>query len=190
MQNMKKLVLLSILILTGCGTVFSGSSQKITFDSNVRRNIEIYANGALVCTSTPCVVDIDRASSPMTVMAKANGYEDSMGQVKTKINPASWGNLLSVYSWTTDFATSSMWKYTRDGVYINMSPKGMRRADTDKFTKEANIKHFALFNYAELKIENPEYIATLSELTGKSNAELKKIIAQSNTEVELAHNLI
>ena len=190
MQNMKKLVLLSTILLTACGTIFSGSTQKITFDSNLRKNIEIYANGALVCTSTPCVVDVDRSSSPMTIMAKAEGYEDSIGQVKTKINPASWGNLLSAYSWTTDFATSSMWKYTKDGVYINMRPRRMMRADKERFEKDSQIKHFALFNYSELKIGNTEYIEVLSKLTKKDKAELEKIIAGSNTEVELAHNLI
>lgn len=188
---MKKIVLLlPILALVGCGTVFSGSTQKITFDSNLRKNIEIYANGALVCTSTPCVVDIDRSSSAMTIMAKAEGYEDSMGQVKTKINPASWGNLLSPYSWTTDFATSSMWKYTRDGVYINMRPKRMIRADREKFERDSKIKHFALYNYGEIKSENPEYLQALSTLTDKEEKELKKIITKSNTEVELAHNLL
>ena len=50
----------SLLLLGACGTIFSGSSQTITFDSNIKENIDIYANGALVCTKTPCVVDIDR----------------------------------------------------------------------------------------------------------------------------------
>ena len=187
---MKKLILLSTILLTACGTIFSGSSQTITFDSNVKEGIQIYADGALVCNKTPCVVNIDRHSGPMTIIAKANGYEDSVMQNKTKINTASWGNLISLYSWTTDFATSSMWKYTQDGVYINMTPKNMKKAELDKFTRESQIKHFALFNYAEIKLENPEYIKALSELTKKDKKELKKIIANSNTEVELAHNLI
>lgn len=39
---MKKSVLLSVLVLTACGTIFSGSTQQLTFDSNVK-NINIYA---------------------------------------------------------------------------------------------------------------------------------------------------
>lgn len=186
---MKKIVLITVFMLSACGTIFSGSTQQMTFDSNVK-DINIYANGALVCTRTPCTVDIDRSSAALLIMAKANGYEDAISQVKSKINTVAWWNLISGYSWTTDFATDAMWKYTRNGVYINMRPYGMRRAENEKFTKEAKIKAFALFNYAEIKIQNPEYMTALSELTGKKAEELKNIIAKSNTEVELAHNLI
>lgn len=176
----------SLLLLGACGTVFSGSSQTITFDSNIKENIDIYANGALVCTKTPCVVDIDRGSAPLTIIAKAKGYEDSVMQDKAKINTVSWGNLLSVYSWTTDFATSSMWKYSESGVYINMRKKDMTTAELNKYNKDAKIKAFALYNFAELKLNNPEYTLALKELTGKNQQELTSIIQNSATEVKLA----
>lgn len=180
----------SLLLLGACGTIFSGSSQTITFDSNIKENIDIYANGALVCTKTPCVVDIDRGSAPLTIIAKAKGYEDSVMQDKTKINTVSWGNLLSVYSWTTDFATSSMWKYSESGVYINMRKKDMTTAELNKYNKDAKIKAFALYNFAELKLNNPEYTLALQELTAKSSQDLAAVIKQADTEVELANALV
>ena len=180
----------SLLLLGACGTVFSGSSQTITFDSNIKENIDIYANGALVCTKTPCVVDIDRGSAPLTIIAKAKGYEDSVMQDKTKINTFSWGNLLSVYSWTTDFATSSMWKYSESGVYINMRKKDMTTAELSKYNKDAKIKAFALYNFAELKLNNPEYTLALQELTAKSSQELADTVKQADTEIELANALV
>ena len=79
---MKKLSVLSVLLLSVCGTVFSGSSQTITFDSIVKSGIQIYADGALVCNKTPCVVDFDRHSAPMTIIAKAKGYDDVVSQNK------------------------------------------------------------------------------------------------------------
>lgn len=180
----------SLLLLGACGTIFSGSSQTITFDSNIKENIDIYANGALVCTKTPCVVDIDRGSAPLTIIAKAKGYEDSVMQDKTKINTFSWGNLLSVYSWTTDFATSSMWKYSESGVYINMRKKDMTTAELNKYNKDAKIKAFALYNFAELKLNNPEYTLALQELTAKSSQELADTVKQADTEIELANALV
>ena len=180
----------SLLLLGACGTVFSGSSQTITFDSNIKENIDIYANGALVCTKTPCVVDIDRGSAPLTIIAKAKGYEDSVMQDKAKINTVSWGNLLSVYSWTTDFATSSMWKYSESGVYINMRKKDMTTAELNKYNKDAKIKAFALYNFAELKLNNPEYTLALQELTAKSSQELTDTVKQADTEIELANALV
>ncbi len=184
-----KTLYVSLFLLSACGTVFSGSSQTITFDSNIKENIDIYANGALVCTKTPCVVDIDRGSAPLTIIAKAKGYEDSVMQDKSKINTVSWGNLLSVYSWTTDFATSSMWKYSESGVYINMRKKDMTTAELNKYNYDAKIKAFALYNFAELKLDNPEYISAMQELTSKNKQELAVIVQNSNTEVELAENL-
>lgn len=180
----------SLLLLGACGTIFSGSTQTISFDSNIKENIDIYANGVLVCTKTPCVVDIDRGSAPLTIIAKAKGYEDSVMQDKAKINTVSWGNLLSVYSWTTDFATSSMWKYSESGVYINMRKKDMTTAELNKYNKDAKIKAFALYNFAELKLNNPEYTLALQELTAKNSQDLAAVIKQADTEVELANALV
>lgn len=180
----------SLLLLGACGTIFSGSTQTISFDSNIKENIDIYANGALVCTKTPCVVDIDRGSVPLTIIAKAKGYEDSVMQDKAKINTVSWGNLLSVYSWTTDFATSSMWKYSESGVYINMRKKDMTTAELNKYNKDAKIKAFALYNFAELKLNNPEYTLALQELTAKNSQDLAAVIKQADTEIELANALV
>ena len=141
-----------------------------------------------------CRADIDRGSSALTIIAKAEGYEDNIMQIKTKINTVSWGNLLSAYSWTTDFATSSMWKYTQDGVYINMEPKNMKKAEVETFTKDSKTRYFSLLNYPELKIEatsksKGEYITSLSEISNKDTQIITNIINDSNNEVELAHNL-
>ncbi len=184
-------VIISAILLSACGTIFSGSSQSITFDSNVKGNIEIYANGALVCTQTPCTVDIDRVSGPMTILAKAKGYEDAVMQDKTKINPVFWANIFSIYPTgsLTDFATSAMWKYSQDGVYINMRPKEKQSVQNKRFEKDSDIRRFALYNYSELKIGNPEYLSALEILSAKNENELEAIINRSNTEVELAHNL-
>lgn len=189
----KKFIVLSVLTLTACGTVFNGSSQSIHFESNVK-NISIYANGALVCSQTPCQADIDRGSGALTIIAKADGYEDNIQQIKTKINTTSWGNLISIYSWTTDFATSSMWKYSQDGIYINMKKaKRSKLADTG-FIKASKIRHFALHNFAALKSEAlssaaGEYLRTLGTLTQKDTAELAAVIKRSPTEAALANNL-
>ena len=181
------------LSLSACGTIFSGSVQNINFNSNVK-NVKVYANGALICSTMPCRADIDRGSSALTIIAKAEGYEDNIMQIKTKINTVSWGNLLSAYSWTTDFATSSMWKYTQDGVYINMEPKNMKKAEVETFTKDSKTRYFSLLNYPELKIEatsksKGEYITSLSEISNKDTQIITNIINDSNNEVELAHNL-
>lgn len=179
----------SLLLLGACGTVFSGTSQKINFDSNINENIEIFVNGRLVCNQTPCSAEIERDSAPLTITAKAQGYEDAIVYDRSRINKAAIGNLFSVYSWTTDFVSGAVWKYSEDGVYLNMRKKNMTKAETDLYNQKANIKSFALYNFAELKLNNPEYTLALKELTGKNQQELTYIIQNSATEVELATSL-
>ena len=57
---MKKLSILAVLALTACGTIFNGSSQDMSFDSNVK-GVEIFINGMKAC-STPCIYTIDRSA--------------------------------------------------------------------------------------------------------------------------------
>ena len=194
---MKKYLLLFPILLSACGTIFNGSTQTITFDSNVK-DVNVYVNGQQVCTQVPCSVDVDRASSPLIVMAKREGYKDGMASVKSKINPTAWFNILWLYGSfsgaTTDYAMGGLWKYTQDGVYINMEPENMKKAEREKFGKESVIRAFSLYNYKDLKMEaasgqNGEYTQALSQLTGLSFAELNPIVKNAHTEVSLAHNL-
>ena len=133
----------------------------------------------------PCTANIARSSAPLTLIAKSAGYEDTIQQVR---------NLISAYSWTTDFATSSMWQYSRDGIYINMQKNGSNYVQNKQFKKDSKVRHFALFNFGELRLESVqekegEYVTALSSLTGKNSAQLKTVIYESQNEVALAHNL-
>lgn len=191
---MKKIIcLLSLLGIAGCGTVFSGSTQDISIDSNVK-DVKVYIDGAFVC-NTPCVYPVERASGSISVVGKKAGYEDVGMAVKTKINPVAWGNLIMPYSWTTDIVSGSAWKYRQDGVYLNMEKENMKRAEAEIFKKESEIRRFALFNYADLKIEASKKIAgenikALSSLTNLSEDVLMNKINNTYGEIALADSVI
>jgi hypothetical protein len=150
-------------------------------------------NNQLVCTQTPCVADIERQKGPMTIIAKADGYEDAILQNKTKLNPLLWLNILGLgyglFSSTTDFATDSMWKYSQNGIFINMEKTDMDFSEKAQFKKDSEIRQYALYSYADLKMGRPEYMEALSGLTGKNKTQLRDIIDSSSTEAELAINL-
>ena len=65
----------------------------------------------------------------------------------------------------------------------------MTPSEVSQFKADSKIKHFALYNYAELKIGNPEYLEALKVMTGKNIQELSDLIAQAHTEVELVDSL-
>ncbi len=188
---MKKVSLLLLFILCACGTVFSGTTQDISIDSNVK-DVSVYIDGAFVC-KTPCIYPVERASGSVSIVGKKKGYEDVGMAVKTKMNPAVWGNLIFVYSWTTDLVSGGAWKYRQDGVYLNMERDNMRKAEADQFRKDSAVRRFSLFAYSELKIEalkkNGPYIEALSNLSNIGQNDLINMINKAPNEISLAHSL-
>ncbi|MBP5399319.1 MAG: PEGA domain-containing protein [Alphaproteobacteria bacterium] len=192
---MKKIYLISTaLALAGCGTVFSGTSQDISFDSNVKE-VSVYIDGAFAC-KTPCVYPAERASGSISIVGKKEGYEDVGMALKTQINPAAIGNITFIYSWTTDLVDGAAWKYRQDGVYLNMEKKKMTRAEKEDFHHSSQIKRFVLFNYPELQNEaftdnfSGPYMQSLSELSGKSPQKIAEQIKFSKNEVHCAEMIV
>ena len=76
----KYLISACFLLLSGCGTVFSGTNQTVTVNTNVER-AKVYVNGMPAC-STPCAVDLNRSNVNTTLIL--NGVEQgsaSYGEV-------------------------------------------------------------------------------------------------------------
>jgi len=189
---MKKLMLLSTLALCACGTIFSGTTQKITIDSNVDK-AKIYIDGIEVC-QTPCSTSIDRSSDSIQVTAKKKGYNDKVITLRSSVNRTSYWNLIGLYSWSTDGISGGVWEYKNNNLYIEMERSGMTAAEQKLFEKQSDVRHFALFNYDELNIENSmqqvgEYTQALSELSGLSLSKIKKIQKDSDREAVFANTL-
>lgn len=188
----KKIAIVSVLALTACGTLFNGSSQDMSFDSNVK-GVTIYLNGVKAC-KTPCVYPIERSASSVIAIAKKDGYEDQQQILKSSLSTASILNLTFWPSWLTDVATGGMWQYRHDGVYIDMEKPTTKHAELQKIKTNVATRRFALYNYGELKIEaaksqNGEYIKAISALTNKSPQDTISVINKATNEVELAHLL-
>jgi len=71
---MKKFAPLVLLVLSACGTIFNGSNQDISFDSN-QQGVQIYINGMKAC-KTPCVYPLDRQAGSFVISAKKQGFEE------------------------------------------------------------------------------------------------------------------
>lgn len=83
---MKKIVLYTALILTlsACGTLFSGSTQDISFDSN-QKDVKIYVDGMEIC-KTPCIFPLERKSSTVIIRAQKKGFEDKQLILRSNLN--------------------------------------------------------------------------------------------------------
>ena len=192
MKFKQNLTLAAVLALTACGTIFNGGSQDIKFDSNVK-GVTLYIDGAKVC-KTPCVYPVERRASSFVVVAKKKGYEEQFSTIRSSWSKITLLNLWFPLSWTTDLATGGMWKYDRDGVYIEMEKEGQNTAQIEQDKKDRAIRHFALFGYGELKNEaakheQGEYTEALMSLTDKTVNELHDEVNKATNQVPLAHSL-
>lgn len=191
---MKKLSIITFLLLAACGTVISGSSQNISFDSNVK-GVRVFVDGMEIC-KTPCVYPFERRSATSIITAKKDGYEDKQIVLRSEFNSIAILNLTFWPSWLTDVATGGMWQYNRDGVYIDMEKTNLKQAELEQAKRNTAIRRFALFNYQALKLEaasnqtSGEYLTALSELSGINKSELMKTVNQTQGEVNLAHALV
>ena len=161
---MKKFqAIIALSLLSGCGTVFSGTQQNITVSSNVS-GAKVYVNGMPTC-STPCAVDLKRSQSNAFIMLKKEGYQDITVPLVSQFNTISIINLSSAYSWTTDFLSGGVWKYSPDAVYVEMDKDNLTKAEIEQSQKTSRIRRFVLFNYSALKTGSKEHLTSLSALT-------------------------
>ena len=188
---MKKYLLFSLILLSACGTIFSGTGQEINFDSN-EKDVEVFIDGVRAC-KTPCTYEVDRSMHDLDIVAKKKGFRNQQITLRSNFNKMAVLNLSFLTNWTTDFAFGGVWEYKRNNVYIDMEKLSKQNASLDN-NHAPNIRRFALFGYDEMKIEaaknmNGEYISSLAAITKKDDAELIALINQSSSEVELAHKL-
>lgn len=190
---MKKIVLFGALLLSACGTVFNGTEQDISFDSNLK-GVKIFVDGMQIC-KTPCVYPLERKSGSVVVVAKKKGYEDKQIVLRSGLNNASILNLTFWPSWLTDVATGGMWQYSRDGIYIDMEKSNLAAADWEKARSQTALRRFALFNFGELKMAaaagktDSDVFQALARLSGQSPALLTETVNNAATPVSLVQNL-
>lgn len=184
----KYLIFAWSLLLSGCGTIFSGTQQSVTINSNVQE-AKVYVNGMPSCT-TPCAVNLKRASSNAFIILKKEGYLDVTAPLVSEINPISIINLSNLYSWTTDYLSGGVWRYSPDAVYVEMEKKQMTQAERGRFKKASQIRRFVLFNFHSLKTGSLEHLHSLSGLTGLNEKQISEVLRPCNNEIEAVNRIL
>ncbi len=169
---MKRLLFVPILLLlSGCGSIMHGSTQTLFFESNVDG---VHITGSSFSCVTPCTVSVKRHGAPLYLTAQKQGYKTAQGTIETSFSiffilGTTTGG---IYSTTTDFLTSSIYKYDEDKYFFDMIPENALEASkTDK------IRRYVLTNYPHLQKEfyqasAGEYLTNLSLMTHIETEEL------------------
>lgn len=114
MKNLIKILLFSVLT-TSCATVFTGTTQRMTINSEPQ-NAKLYLNGNFVGT-TPYTGSFKK-SKDYNITVKKEGYVPGTAVASRSLNAVAILNLTSPISWIIDIATGALWQFDQDGFTI------------------------------------------------------------------------
>lgn len=107
------------LVFAGCATIFSGTSDDITFRSEPS-GAQVMIDGIMVGT-TPVTVPVDRPGlDDSRVTVQLDGYEPRTFELDKEFNTVS---ILNVFVWPgfiVDALTGALFKYDRTAYTVNM----------------------------------------------------------------------
>jgi len=122
MKNFSTILLAAtMLFMTSCATIFTGTRDSITFNSTPS-GATIYIDGVEQC-KTPCTLDVKRSFDDTVVEFRLDGYETRLITLSNEFNLVSILNLGSLVGWGIDFLTGAIMKYDRRAYDITLDKK-------------------------------------------------------------------
>ena len=107
---MKAIILALIVVsLSGCATIFTGSKQTVTINSEPPdANIQV---DGIDRGKTPAIIKLKKGNEGQVITLKLKGYETRTFQPETTLNPVAVLNLLSIVGGGVDCLSGALWKY-------------------------------------------------------------------------------
>ncbi len=99
------------ILLSSCATVFTGTKDRIAFNSSPSGAI-VYIDGIEQC-KTPCSVKVKRGIDDKDVEIKLDGYETRIFELDKEFNIVSVLNLGNLLGWGIDVLSGAVYKYDR-----------------------------------------------------------------------------
>jgi hypothetical protein len=116
-RNLLVLALFTSL-LTSCATIFTGTKDVISFDSEPKGDM-VYIDGLEVCR-TPCRTPVKRSLEGKQVELSLDGYETRVILLDTKFNLVSVLNLGNILGWGIDALTGTIMRYDRKNYKVEL----------------------------------------------------------------------
>ena len=112
-------LLLMVIAFSSCATIFSGTKQKISVNSQPT-GARIYVNGQDQNVITPTTINVKRGKSA-TYTFQLQGYPDGVVNAQSVINPLFFGNLLLglIVGMAVDMGTGAWREYYNTNVSYN-----------------------------------------------------------------------
>ena len=161
------------LLMTGCATLFTGTTDEINFTSNVD-HVRVYVAGRLVGeTPLKTVVKRQIGQGPQIKFEK-EGYETQEFFLEKEFN---WVSILDVSAILTsggiDVLTGAVLKYSRNSYHVEML--STRSTSLDAHDRQIQFAKFVLLNAdkirADLAGDGGEYSRSLVSLVSAQGFE-------------------
>lgn len=123
------IVAVAAMLLSSCATLFTGTRDKISFNTDPPGAI-VYING-IEQGVTPCKVDVKRSINDTEVVFRLDGYQTRFITLSKEFNLVSILNLENLFGWGIDVLTGAIVKYDQkrynltlqeEGVYSSLNP--------------------------------------------------------------------
>lgn len=114
-------IIFTAFSITSCSTIFTGTSDNITFKTTPEGAI-VFDKGLEKCV-TPCSFKVNRSLSEKTVTIKKEGYQDKTVELDRKFNAISILNFFGIIGWGVDAATGALMKYDTKGYDVKLESK-------------------------------------------------------------------
>ena len=203
-NTIKSIIIISlVLFLAGCATLFSSSSDTITFISDPK-GAEVYLNGDLL-GKTPVTKEVEREFfKTMVIVIKKKGYKTKEFNLRNTLTTAAIFNLTSAPSWTTDAANGSMMEYDPQKYLVTLERTKDRAMNNRQHQQQRKALSYIALSFNQLKrdiaIGQGEYLTALAEVMPEHrkiksgfipavNSNKQRLI-ESETPIELYDQLI
>ncbi len=131
------------MVLTSCATLFTGTKDRISFNSNPSGAM-IYIDGVEYCR-TPCSVSVKRSLNDTEVELKLDGYQTRFVKLSKEFNVISVLNLGNLLGWGIDAVTGSIFRYDKKSYEITFEANKVSMIDFDKIEINTQTKEVSIY---------------------------------------------
>lgn len=139
------IAVLMTMVVAGCATIASGTSQVISVSSNVD-GATIYLDEAQIGT-TPFAGPVKKGKS--MIRLEAPGYRNENVSLSKSLDPVFWGNIIlgGTLGSITDFGTGAAYQYAPASYQVEMRASGQGE---EAFVRQLVTRKFAMIFIDEI----------------------------------------
>lgn len=137
------LITTTLLLMTSCATLFTGTKDRINFNSTPS-GATIYIDGVEQC-KTPCSMNVKRSIGDTDVEFKLDGYQTRLITLSKEFNLVSIINLGNLFGWGIDALSGAVMKYDRRSYDITLDNAKTSMIKPSRINIDTNNKVVELY---------------------------------------------